>query len=224
LFWLLPAVTESGRQTVTVVIVPLRWLLDDFLDKAMAHDIPAPGGLPMSTQGAPLSLQLWRRRPTHNSRPGFALLGARLKRVVFKEAHLTLTATYRPQMKSLATLRAVVVRFVIVTATAPPVLRDTLLDNFQSSQSLLHVMPTNRWRSHTLSPVTQSETCPRRCWPTLPHSGQSCRTKARSQSSLLRSQYGPADEASAASPMSYVTSAARSPSRTSCMLAHSTGG
>ncbi|RSH85413.1 hypothetical protein EHS25_004809 [Saitozyma podzolica] len=55
------------------------------------------------------------------------------------------TATYyRQQMKSLAKLRAVPVPFTILTAIEPPVLRDTLLDNFQASQALLHIMPTNR--------------------------------------------------------------------------------
>jgi hypothetical protein len=36
-----PTVPESERQTVAVVIVSLRRLLDDFLDKALAHGIPA---------------------------------------------------------------------------------------------------------------------------------------------------------------------------------------
>jgi hypothetical protein len=40
-------------------------------------------------------------------------------------------------MNSLAKLRAVAVPFIIVTATAQPVLRDTPLDNFQTSQALL---------------------------------------------------------------------------------------
>jgi superfamily II DNA helicase RecQ len=59
-------------------------------------------------------------------------LGTRLKRIVFQEVHLAITATYRPQMKSLARLRAVAVPFVIITATAPPILRETLLDHFET--------------------------------------------------------------------------------------------
>ncbi|GFZ52316.1 hypothetical protein JCM24511_10089 [Saitozyma sp. JCM 24511] len=49
LFWLLRAIIESECQTVTVVMVPLRRLLNDFLDKALAHGIPPPGGPPKST-------------------------------------------------------------------------------------------------------------------------------------------------------------------------------
>jgi hypothetical protein len=54
------------------------------------------------------------------------------------QAHFILTAIYRPQTNSRAKLRAVAVPFVIVTATAQPVLLDTVLDNFQTSLALLH--------------------------------------------------------------------------------------
>jgi superfamily II DNA helicase RecQ len=143
LFWLLPAVTESEPQAVTVVIVPLHCLLDDFLDKALAHGIQASRR--SAHVNARCRLVFAAGETATPAIPELAHLARHpAQTCLVEEAHLTLTAAYRPQRRSLARLRAVAVPFVIITATAPPLLREDLLDNFQTRQPVLHASPTNR--------------------------------------------------------------------------------
>lgn len=86
-------------------------------------------------------------------------------------------------MKSLDKLSAVAVplhlSFTILTASAPPVLRDTLLDNFQACQALLHTMPTHRSDISYSVSRDAVRNMPRAIlthfaslWPKLPDKGQ----------------------------------------------------
>lgn len=154
LLWLLPAVTECERGSITVVVVPLRELLREFLATAQAHGIRAAR---YGQASAPETYRLVFVSVEVAGSPAFVnwlkQLGPRLKRIVFEEAHLVVTATYRDAMKSLTLLRTVTVPFLIITATAPPSIQPILLDFFATSSARLHVTTTVRPEiSYAISP------------------------------------------------------------------------
>jgi hypothetical protein len=145
LLWLLPALSEEERGKTTVVISPFRALKSDLMARC---------------EQAGIRPFQWTRNLGHDRRLVFAsiehvskdtflswlnILGERLERIVFEEAHLALTAhTYRPEFGNLSALRAFPVPKILITATAPPSLQDALIMAFGLSGAQISRQPSNR--------------------------------------------------------------------------------
>jgi hypothetical protein len=154
---------------------------------------PPPGRLPGQSAGArhprlQVVLPCQRKVCTggDSNSPQFQTrnisVGTRLKRVVYDEAHLTITATYRRQMKRRAWPSFELWPFRLLSSLPRhhPSYETLCLTTSRPAKPSFMSHRSAAPRSHTLTPVTRSETCPGRCWPILPRSGQRCRTKARS--------------------------------------------
>ena len=144
LFWLVPVVSDAESSKVTVVVVPLRALLTEFLAKARALRIRADRWSNQASSHLKLVFVSVEVAVTDPFMCWARSLGARLARIVYEEAHLVITAPYRDKMASLITLRTLAVPMYIITATAPPSLRLALLDRFGLSAAMLHAVSTQR--------------------------------------------------------------------------------
>lgn len=126
LLFMLPCILPDAG--VTILVLPLVSLQGDLLRRVQElrinHFVWAPG----ERRDAPLIFVTVEAACTEQFRTYTHKLAATrdLGRVVFDEAHLTITAfKYRPAMVDLALIRSVRTQFVYLTATLPPTMQAT---------------------------------------------------------------------------------------------------
>jgi superfamily II DNA/RNA helicase len=129
LLFMVPACLEADAGGVTVVVVPLRALVNDLLQRLrkarvdhlewQSHQTNAAAVVVVSADVASSSEFMTYMRSLAER--------GRLRRIVIDECHLTLTASdWRPKLAQLRVLRALGCQMVLLTATLPPVLEANL--------------------------------------------------------------------------------------------------
>lgn len=159
---LIPAVLERSQNKITVIVVPLISLLDDYKRRLDEFGVPYHVYSPTHTPVEGISPNVRIILTTINRVATITFqrtmktihLKTPIARIVADEAHYALTAGFRPEYDNIETVRFMDVPLLLMSATVPPHLEETLVGMYQLTRPYVSVRGSTE-RDKTMYEVLQ---------------------------------------------------------------------